>query len=162
MDRKSYTIRMESWAKIIMEANNSGMTKTKWCQLHDIRPRQFHYWQKRIRDYLQEHPEASLPGWRTPDPVCKNADEQQAFYEVSVVPETAPAPVCNTTCTTDSSHPVTPISRPLSSPLSSSTINTCPSTHPPLMLQYNQFQLFIGDGVSESTLSSVIRVIRNA
>ena len=158
MNKKAHIIRMNSWEKIIMEANNSDMTKMKWCRLHNIKLRQFYYWQKKVRDHLQEYPEASLPGLQNPDSSYENTDVQQVFYEVSLMQETSPAPLCETACEVNQSLPVAPVS----GPASPNTINEHPSTHHPLMLQYDRFQLFIDDGISENTLSSVIRVIKNA
>lgn len=136
MDQNTHAIRRASWAKIIAEANNSGMTKSRWCREHGIRLRQFHYWQKRIREFFLEHPDASIedlsgPRWQPPVPVS-----EQTFCEISFPKDTSPLP--------------------------SEQQPTSPATHPALMLQYNDLQLYIGEGFSEDALSSVIRVIRNA
>lgn len=136
MNQNTYAIRRASWAKIIAEANNSGLTKSRWCREHGIRVRQFHYWQKRIREFLLEHPDTAIEDlsgsrWQPPAPVT-----EQAFCEISIPRET--------------------VSLPSDQPPAG------PNSHPALMLQFNDLQLFINDGFSETTLSSVIRVIRNA
>ena len=155
MDRLDYSIRMESWAKIIAEANNSGMTKRKWCQLHDIKERQFHYWQKRIRDYIREHPEHVFSDLSALN-LHEKADEQQVFYEVALSPESFVAPASGGSCENNASTPALPVEQ-----LPTSEAMTPQNSHR-LTLQYDRFQLLIDDGFSESTLASVIRVIKNA
>ena len=136
MDRNSYAIRRASWAKIIAEANSSGMTKSRWCREHGIRLRQFHYWQKKVREFLLEHPDTNLGdfsgnSWQPPAPVS-----EQSFCEISIPQESSAIPARQPAEIT--------------------------SSHPALMLRVNDLQLYIGEGFSEDALSSVIRVIRNA
>ena len=139
MDKKAYAVRLASWAKLISEANSSEMTRSAWCLEHGMTVRKFHYWQKKVREYLLDHPEgfpASLPQPRLTKPVTP---DDQAFYEIEI-PLSAPA-----------SPAVRPFPTGADLPASS-----------PLVLEFGQFQLRISDGFRESTLSSVIRAIRNA
>ena len=84
MDKNSYAIRMASWAKIVAEANNSGMTKTQWCREHDVRLRQFHYWQKRIRDFLLENPDTTIEEITGHGSQLPMQVPGQSFYEISI------------------------------------------------------------------------------
>ena len=136
MDSNSYAIRRASWAKIIAEANNSGLTKSRWCREHGIRLRQFHYWQKRIREFLLEHPDTKFEDFPGNDRRLLAPVSEQSFCEISI-PQETPAI----------------LSRPLPE---------APASHSALMLQVNDLRLYIGEGFSETALSSVIRVIRNA
>lgn len=136
MDKNSYAIRMASWAKVITDANNSGMTKTQWCREHGVRLRQFHYWQKRIRDFLLENPDTKIDeitghGCQLPMHVS-----ERSFCEITIPQESSAIP---------SRQP-----------------HGTDTSHSALMLQVNDLQLYIGEGFSEAALSSVIRVIRNA
>ena len=134
MNEKAYAVRMASWAKIIAEVNDSGLTKTQWCQEHGIRPRQFHYWQKRIREFMLEHPGAAI------------TDLSDTEHEVPAI--SGEPSFCEIRLSGDTSQPS--LAHPQTAP--------CPA----LMLQLNDLQLYISDGFSEESLSSVIRVIRNA
>ena len=39
MDQQVNDIRISQWAAIVLEANNSGTSKKKWCEEHGIRLR---------------------------------------------------------------------------------------------------------------------------
>lgn len=132
MDKKAYAIRLASWAKIIEEASNCGYTKSEWCRQHGIRLRRFHYWQKKLRDYMLEHPENSIVDIAVP--AVSNADSKQSFYEIELTHK-------------EPDEPTAQLQQPLS---------------PCLMLKFDRFQLYIGNGVSEELLSCVIRVAGNA
>lgn len=41
--------RMNQWIKIIREHRESGQTVTSWCREHDIDPKKYYYWLKKIR-----------------------------------------------------------------------------------------------------------------
>lgn len=45
-------MRLNNWAAIINECNNSNMTKRAWCIAHNINEKQFFYWQRRVRRQL--------------------------------------------------------------------------------------------------------------
>ena len=34
MDQEVNIIRIENWKRLILEANNSGLSKTEWCRLN--------------------------------------------------------------------------------------------------------------------------------
>ena len=49
MDQQVNDIRISQWAAIVLEANNSGTSKKKWCEEHGIRLRKLYYWQRKLR-----------------------------------------------------------------------------------------------------------------
>ncbi len=104
MDRNSYAIRMASWAKIIAEANNSGLTKSRWCREHGIRLRQFHYWQKRIREFLLEHPDTDFEDFAGNGQHLPATVSEQSFCEISIPRESSAIPAMQPS-KISSSHP---------------------------------------------------------
>ncbi len=44
MDKITYQVRAEHWARILNECMNSGMPKTAWCRANGIFEKQFFYW----------------------------------------------------------------------------------------------------------------------
>jgi len=132
MDKNAYAVRLASWSKIINEANNSEYSKTEWCRQHDVQIRQFHYWQKKLRDYMLEHPNDTVTNVAVPD--VHDPNTRQSFYEIELSHR-------------ETEEPATQLQQPLS---------------PSLMLKFGQFQLYIGENVSEDLLSRVIKVAGNA
>ena len=49
MDQEVNIIRIENWKRLILEANNSGLSKTEWCRQNNISSKTFFYWQRKIR-----------------------------------------------------------------------------------------------------------------
>lgn len=43
---------LQTWAPIIRDCKNSGMTVKSWCEEHDINEKRFYYWQRRVREEL--------------------------------------------------------------------------------------------------------------
>ena len=41
--------RMNQWIGIVRECRESGQTVISWCREHDIDPRKYYYWLKKIR-----------------------------------------------------------------------------------------------------------------
>jgi transposase-like protein len=41
--------RMNQWIGIVRECRESGQTVTSWCREHDIDPKKYYYWLKKIR-----------------------------------------------------------------------------------------------------------------
>lgn len=83
MDRDYHRVKMASWAKIVSEANESGMYKTQWYQQQGIKIRQFQYWQKKIRDYILEHPGLSIADLINPEKTFPATVPNGSFYEIS-------------------------------------------------------------------------------
>lgn len=137
MNKESYEIRVKQWGGIIQEANASGMSKSSWCEQNGILLRQFYYWQKKVRDYAL----AQLPSQYattqhdTPLSPAKIEKDLPVFCELSA-----------------------PTVRKGLSPFNEQTsINT--TFVPELILQSDQFQLLIGNKITEKTLSTVLSVL---
>lgn len=137
MDRAVMSVRMKKWAGIMQEAAASGIPKVTWCKQNGINRRQFFYWQKRIREFvLEQHPELGAP---VPDSQIREVNNQMTsslpiFYELN--PQSA--------------HP-------------SATGNAAAfSFSAEAMIQLGQYQVYIGNTASESTLAMILTVIQHA
>jgi len=42
--------RLNQWAKIISECRSSGQTVKAWCADHDINPKTYYYWLRKVRE----------------------------------------------------------------------------------------------------------------
>lgn len=42
--------RLNQWTEIIRECRSSGQTVTAWCNDHDINPKSYYYWLRRVRE----------------------------------------------------------------------------------------------------------------
>lgn len=49
MDKITHAMRQEKWKAIIQECNNSGMNKRDWLAAHNINPKTFYQWQRKLR-----------------------------------------------------------------------------------------------------------------
>ena len=58
-------MRLNNWAALINECNNSNMTKRAWCIANNINEKQFFYWQRRVRMQLVQELETT-PSTLTP------------------------------------------------------------------------------------------------
>ena len=140
MDKAVMSVRMKKWAGIIQEAATSGLTKTEFCARNGIDRRQFFHWQKRIREYvLQHNPDLGLP---TP-----LQGQMQQIREVNsqIMPS---LPVF---CELKPREELTAIR-----PVSETTISAG------AMIQLGEYQIYIGDSVTEKMLSTILSVIRHA
>lgn len=52
--------RAQTWAMLIQECNNSGLTKREFCQQRGISEKSFYYWLRKLRGQMAE---ASRPSW---------------------------------------------------------------------------------------------------
>ena len=46
--------RAQTWAMLIQECNNSGLTKREFCQQRGISEKSFYYWQRNLRQQIVE------------------------------------------------------------------------------------------------------------
>lgn len=49
MDKITHAIRREKWKSIIQECNDSGMKKSEWLASHNINPKTYYTWQRKLR-----------------------------------------------------------------------------------------------------------------
>ncbi len=141
LDKAVMSVRMQKWAAIIQEAATCGMTKTEYCARKGIDRRQFFHWQKVIREYILEHnPELGLPPPHGEMHEIRAANSQimpslPVFCELKVREEQPPAPAV---------HKDGP-------PLSTEA-----------MIQLGEYRIYVGGSTTERTLSTILKVIRNA
>ena len=73
------------WYRIIMDCRKSGLSDTKWCQLHDISPSTFFTAVKRLRS----------KSFTIPDPVDDDIYDltipKQDVVRVDIVPDVQPS-----------------------------------------------------------------------
>jgi len=50
MDKAALAVRADQWRQIVDECNRSSLCKTEWCRKNSIRFRSLMYWQKKFRD----------------------------------------------------------------------------------------------------------------
>lgn len=86
MDERVKTVRMEKWLEVVMAQKASGLSITKWCENHGMRARQFHYWQKILRDHalLERRPDHNNSAAKAQDEEPVKELPAQVFAEVSV------------------------------------------------------------------------------
>ena len=54
MERVTHEMRRRKWAAIIKECNESGKKKKVWLAEHNINPKAFYKWQKRLSCLFQK------------------------------------------------------------------------------------------------------------
>lgn len=42
--------RLNKWTEIVRECRSSGQTISAWCADHDINPKSYYYWLRRVRE----------------------------------------------------------------------------------------------------------------
>ena len=137
MDQEVNIIRIENWKRLILEANNSGLSKTEWCRQNNISSKTFFYWQRKIR--LMEAQKAlsssELPSVSTGQKTAISSDfvDMTHLYKETTAPtESVPSG------------------------------NSQSGFAPQLMLLADQYRILIGEDVREQTLSTVLREIKHA
>ena len=86
MDKITHEIRRDHWATLVLECNNSGMSKKAWMEAHHINEKQFYYWQRRLR----KEAACELKG-----AALSAAVPSVAFAEIPFPSATETAPVVN-------------------------------------------------------------------
>lgn len=46
----THNYRMNQWTEIIKECRSSGQTVSSWCAEHNINPKSYYYWLRRVRE----------------------------------------------------------------------------------------------------------------
>ncbi len=51
MDKSTHEIRLAKWTNILTQCQNrpEGQTIRSWCEQNHISPKQYYYWQRRVR-----------------------------------------------------------------------------------------------------------------
>ena len=69
--------RAQTWAMLIQECNNSGLTKREFCQQRGISEKSFNYWLRKLRSQMAE---ATGPHLVQLDPISVAEDMLQIRY----------------------------------------------------------------------------------
>ena len=69
--------RAQTWAMLIQECNNSGLTKRAFCQQRGISEKSFYYWLRKLRSQMAE---ASGPQLVQLEPTVISDDMLQIQY----------------------------------------------------------------------------------
>ena len=69
--------RAQTWAMLIQECNNSGLTKREFCQQRGISEKSFYYWLRKLRSQMAEATEPQLVQL---DPISVAEDVLQIRY----------------------------------------------------------------------------------
>ena len=72
-----YKYRAQTWARLIQECNNSGLTKREFCQQRGISEKSFYYWLRKLRSQMAE---AAGPQLVQLDPAAVPDDMLQIQY----------------------------------------------------------------------------------
>ena len=69
--------RAQTWAMLIQECNNSGLTKREFCQQRGISEKSYYYWLRKFRNQMAE---ATAPRLVQLDPAPLQDDILQIQY----------------------------------------------------------------------------------
>ena len=61
---KKQEIRLQNWAKLVADCQNSQLTVRAWCEQQGICPKTYYYWLRKIRERAMENapvPASTLP-----------------------------------------------------------------------------------------------------
>ncbi len=132
MDKRVTDLRRQEWEKLIREANNSGMSKTAWCEQNNISRRKFYYWQKVIRDELLEQcePEKTLSPTTLEYPASSSPD----FFEIEIPQVSESMPIALSRNGNESG----------------------------IEMRYGNLIFYVNSSTSEDVLKKVIRVLSDA
>ena len=136
------SLRAQRWREIISACNTSGMKKIDWMRIHNVSPKNFYRWQKLLRDHALEE-DYGYP--IVPDHITLSSKRQDQSPETQFVDMTAMITRETETVRKSASESVVP-----------------KKITPELVIQAGRYNLYIGSGITESTLTTVLKVIGNA
>ena len=144
LDCRVMSIREKQWMDIITACNASDMNKKEWMRIHNVSPKNFYRWQKVLRERalteMEEYRYPVLP------PYCEEPSEQDSSKETSAFVD----------MTAMISREAEAASKPQMDAVGQKQLE------PELMIQAGPYHLYIGSGITESTLAMVLKVIGNA
>ena len=142
VDQRVMSLRAQHWKEIIVACNTSGMKKIDWMRLHGVSEKSFYRWQTLFRkEVLDEATENA----------AISAEQAESLQRVQGQ-EMTPGFVDVTAL----------ITRKEELPRSFQAGNQSEQLTPELMIQAGRYNLYIGRGITESTLAMVLKVIGNA
>ena len=142
LDCRVMGIRERQWMDIITECNASHMNKKEWMKLHNISPKNFYRWQKVLRERalnkMEDYGYPILP--RYAEGECEASGREQVTDFVEITGIIGQEKEKGRTLVSAEKNQI----------------------EPELMIQIGSYQLYIGSGVTESTLATVLKVIGHA
>ena len=132
MDARVREIRMQKWEALVTACNSSGMLKKDWFAIHHVNPKTFYRYQKALRERALDV--AGVTAQCSDLPSTQFVDLTDAFRGTEHQPVQDQTNEC---------------------------WQTASQIVPELVIQAGQYNLYVGSGISEGTLSTVLKVIRN-
>jgi hypothetical protein len=136
MDQKVTAVRAEQWRQTIYDCINrdTDITKRQWCQENGIRYRSLMYWQHKFRM----------------EALGLTADHEAAL------------PAKQDTASVPAFADMTPHLEALQAEREAAPAEPETAFTPELMIQAGSHRIYVGDSIQETTLETVMRVIRHA
>lgn len=137
MNKKVAEVRTEQWRQTIYDCINcdSKVSKRQWCKENGIRYRSFMYWQHKF----QLEALGRMDNQETMLPIKQDAVNTPVFADVT-------------------SHLKVLQAEQESAPKEPESMHLAPE----LMIQIGSFRIYVNGSVQDSTLETVMRVIRHA
>ncbi|MCR5255345.1 MAG: hypothetical protein K6D96_05390 [Acetatifactor sp.] len=127
-------MKIAEWSRLIKAANESHLSREKWCETNNVSESSFYYWQRKVRKYALD----TIPGSDDAKPVNQAPD----FYEITI-------PVENTA----------PIDVPSKSPAEKyPDVIADPGV---ITIRSGRFEIDIRESFSRQALKSVLEVIKH-
>lgn len=136
MDKAALAVRADQWRQIVDECNRSSLCKTEWCRKNSIRFRSLMYWQKKFRDQALLIRASGIEDNSGPAAIVPPS--RAAFVDVTerVLPR----------------NPLNPdVDEPFTSDPAASEI----------MIRTGSCQVYLHGSVSEESLRTVMKVLRD-
>lgn len=73
--QKSREVKLKQWTEIVTACRNSGITIRSWCRENGVNEKQYHYWQRKLR-------EMALANIENPAPIVSSSTSIQKFAKV--------------------------------------------------------------------------------
>lgn len=136
------SLRAQRWKQIIIECNTSGMKKADWMRLHGVSEKSFYRWQTALRNQILKEVEEKITcaqGQETPNRENQQQNPDSGFVDITAL-----------------------TARRDSFPTMNRTGGPIVNIMPEIMIQAGPYNLYIGSGITEATLATVLKVIGNA
>lgn len=133
MDKRIKDLRLQHWAEIIREANNSGLSKSEWCRQNNIKIRKFFYWQKALRERLLDQGGTSEDDICLAQPTPMLPVSEPDFFEITSMNNQT-----------------------------SDIFSTASKNGSSIEMRFGNFSFRIDDSSSEAALEKIIRILSRA
>ena len=136
------SLRAQHWKQIIVTCNTSGMKKVDWMRLHGVSEKSFYRWQTLFRrEALDGAAESSKIS-------AEQAETLQRVQRQEMIPGFVDVTAL--------------VTRKEEFPKPFQEGNQAEQLIPEVMIQAGRYNLYIGSGITEATLATVLKVIDHA